>query len=286
MNMPPGGGGGSFIMMTYNTGANTANTNSGLSGTYFANGALTFPLSDSVGSVGFAVSLQGPTLGKDLNVTLNVDNSRLADNFANDGLVYLPMPDSVYSFSSNQGVVKAGTTFAPFQLTVFPNKIDGSQNYMLPVTATNDGGLKIADNYQTIYIHTIGNPLAGSYNWAFRRHDCSDSTTCALNTGSSWNFGDNGNATFAPINGTSFNVPIGYYVQPNVTVSFVNTNGVLSNFKAFFSQDVIDNTFTANGITVTVNPTIQVSSDYKRFEIHYVVFNGTNYRNCLDIYQK
>lgn len=281
MNLPPGGGGGPFIMMTYNTGENTANINSGLSPTYFSNSALSFPLTDSLDTANFAVTLQGPTLRKDVGVTLNIDNTRLTDNYANDSLIYLPLPDSTYSFESNSGVISAGETFAPFRLFVFPNKIDGSKNYMLPISATNDASLPMASNFATIYIHTIGNPLAGAYTWDFRRHACQDTTTCGLSasfTGET--------AIFAPVNGTTFLVPTGYYVQPNYTVTFINTNGVLSNFKAFFSQDVIDDVFTANGITFTINPSITVNSDYSAFTIHYQVFNGSAYRDCVDRYYK
>ncbi len=161
LNMPPGGGGGSFIVMSYETGPNTANINSGLSPTYFSNSALTFPLVDSADVAHFAVTIQGPTLNKDVNVTLAIDNSKLQDNYATDSLTYVAMPDSTFQFSSDHGVIPAGKTYAQFQFTVcIQIKIDGSQNFMLPITVTNDGGVPLSSNYSTIYVHTIGNPLA------------------------------------------------------------------------------------------------------------------------------
>ena len=91
---------------------------------------------------------------------------------------------------------------------------------------------------------------------------------------------------FSPVNPTSVKVPTGYYVQPNFLLSFKNTGGVLSDFKAVIAPDEIEGAYTLNGITVVTQPVVTVSSDLKKIVIKHVVFNGAAYRNNTDTYYK
>ncbi|MBS1680965.1 MAG: DUF1735 domain-containing protein [Bacteroidetes bacterium] len=278
--LPAGDGGGSFTLMTYNTQPNQSNYNSGLSATYFSNGALTFPLGDAADSVNFAVSLQGPTLGKDMTVTITIDNSRLQDNFANDELQYVAMPDSVYDIPEMTGVIKAGQMFVDFKLKVYPKKFDGQANYMLPITATNDANVPMAENYAVIYVHTIGNPLAGTYKWDFTR--CSDPACAGGPDGQSFT---GNSATFAPASGTKLMVPTGYYDHANYIITFVNNGGAtldLSNFKAVLDPASVNGAWAAAGIVVVKSPSITVNSTYTDFTLNYTTLT----RNCTDRYYK
>jgi len=245
INTPPGAA-SSFIMLTYNTGEGSANINSGLSPAYFSNQALSFPLTDAEDTSLFAVTIQGPGLHDDLHVTLGIDNSKLADNYAADSLVYEPMPDSTYSLNRT-GVVTAGTTYAQFQLIVYPSKIDGLRNFMLPIiVSSNDASLSSASNYGTLYIHTVGNPLIGigplTHEWLRWNND--------TGTGPP-DFDENLDpALFSPVNSNTASVASNTGVI--YLLSFSYNKGTYSNWNvAFDAQSVTD-----AGITITSGPTI------------------------------
>src|SRR5258706_2091494 len=176
MNTPPGGAGGAMIAMSYVDLKNTGTTlNSGLR--YFGNAALTYPAADLADTATFWVSLQGPTIGKNLSVTLNVDNNARSDYYSIDSIAYLTMPDSLYTFLGPEtAVINAGKTYAQFQVIFYPSKVDPTQNYILPVTATNDRNVPTSSNYCHIYFHAIGNPIAGSYTQEWIRWNNSTGT--------------------------------------------------------------------------------------------------------------
>jgi hypothetical protein len=284
MNTPPGAN-SPFLLMTYVDLAHTGTTiNSGLR--YFGNAALTYPATHVADTATFAVSLQGvASLSKDVNVALKVDTDALSDYYSTDSLVYLAMPDSLYKFISAAGVIEAGKSYAEFKVIFYPSRIDPTKNFMLPVTATNDADIPSSSNYSHVYFHVIGNPIAGAYSWDFYRYNCETGAAgCAINT----TFTGKG-TVFAPVSPTSIKVPTGYYVQPNYLISFKNTGGVLSNFKAVIAPDEMDAAFTANGISVVSGPTIQVDTSdpaHPKYTIKYIVFNGTAFRNLTDVFTK
>lgn len=282
--------------MTYNTGINSAATNSGLAPTSFAAGNLSFPLSDSSDAVGFAVTLQGPTLGKDLNVTIKfeTDSAKLQANYANDGLIYNALPDSTYTFSSNTGVIKKGTTYAAFKLIVYPNKLDGSKNYMLPISATtDDANVPFSTNYQTIYVHTIGNLLAGAYNWTYWRFNQTgssmpDTTVYPAST-------DLSPGLFAPDNseiveiGTGYGQTVGIHCRYQLTFTTAPTIAELTNFKVKINaKDVSDTTDPSS----LVSQGIALATDAKflkldplsgHYKMAFMVVNGSgNARYLVD----
>ncbi|MFZ1784626.1 MAG: DUF1735 domain-containing protein [Ferruginibacter sp.] len=92
---------------------------------------------------------------------------------------YLVLPASNYTFPSQTVVIKAGqTTSTPFQIEFNPSLIDGSKNWMIPVSIKSisgaaEGTVK-APGTGTAYFHFIGNPLAGTYNVTpAGRYNCS-----------------------------------------------------------------------------------------------------------------
>lgn len=280
MNTPPGAS-APFIMMTNNpSGGNTVN--SGLR--YFGGQALTYPASHLRDTAKFAVSIQGVN-NRDVNVTLTTPADALDDYFYKDSIKYEMMPDALWDFlGPTSAAIPAGKQFAEFAVIFYPSLFDPTKNYMLPVSATNDADLQTSANYGVNYYHVIGNPIAGAYRWDFIRINNQAGTGAPA--GGSFTDED---AVFAPESPIGINVPTGYYVQPNYLITFKNTAGVLSNFKAVIDPDEIDGAFTLNGITMISGPTITVNTTdpvHPIYTVKYVVFNGAAYRNCTDTYTK
>lgn len=271
---------GTVMTLQYIEGGSGSTINSGLN--YFSGGALTFPATDISDTAHYNINLAGDkVLGSDLTVTVGVDESKKLDYFATDSIEYEIMPDSLYKFVSTSATIKAGERIAAMQIVFYPSKIDPTKSYILPVTIKDAGGNTVSSNYGTIYFHVIGNPIAGMYNWDFYRYNNQDGSGAPA--GGTF-FGDV--IVFSPVNPNTIKVPTGYYVQPNYVITFDNNNGVLSNFKAQIAPDEIKAAFTDNGISVVAGPTITVAPDLSKFTINYVVYNGSAYRNCTDIYYK
>jgi hypothetical protein len=252
---------------------------------YFGASTLLFDASHTSDTAYFQVTLNGP-MPATADVTVNVvtDWTAINDNYANDSITYDKMPDSCYKILTPSLVIKAGTRTAYAKMVVYPNKISPTKSYMAPVSVTNTSNIVTSQNFGHIYFHTIGNPIAGNYTWDFYRVNALAGT---YPTGPYASGTFTGSAiAFLPVNTTTVSVPTGYYVQPNYLISFKNTAGVLSNFKAEINPAELNGAFTANGITIVSAPTITVSTDLKKFTINYAVFNGSAYRNCTDVYTK
>jgi hypothetical protein len=154
---------GTIIELMYPAGAGDAGVGTGLE--FFSGDAITFPSSDLSDTVTFYVNIAGTnTLSQSLGVTVTVDNSALEDNIANDGITYVAMPDSYYSIVKTSGSIAAGQRIDTFQIVIYPSKIDPTQNFGLPITVSTNPGETISGNFGIMYLHTIGNPLAGVYN--------------------------------------------------------------------------------------------------------------------------
>lgn len=273
---------GSFLQVEYVKDSGQTNINSGLQ--YFAGSTLLFPPADLTDTINFQVTYNGPTAApSDLTVTLAPDWTALNDNFNNDKITYEKMPDSLYKILTSSVTIKAGTRVAYAKMVVYPSKINPTKSYMAPVGPVATG-VTNSGNFGHIYFHTIGNPMAGAYTWDFYRYNSATNPTFPLG----YNGGSFFGATVAwlPINPTNIHVPTGYYVQPNFLITFTNTGGVLTNFKAVIDPGELPGAYTANGINITQQPVITVSSDYKKITINHVVFNGSAYRNNTDVYTK
>lgn len=280
MNIDPEKLTGNIMELQFIENGSGSTINSGMQ--YFSGGALTYPGTDDVDTAHYNVSLAGPsTLSQDLTVTVGVDATKISDNFTSDGIKYELMPDSLYHFVSTTATVKAGERIAHMQIVFYPSKIDVTKSYMLPVVIKDAAGQIISGNFATIYFHVIGNPIAGAYLWDFIRYNNQAGT--GTPSGASFT---NAPTVFSPVDPTSVKVPTGYYTTPNYLITFKNTGGVLSDFKAQIAPDEVKAAFTDNGITVVSGPAITVSPDQKTFTIKYVVYNGSAYRNLTDIFHK
>jgi len=222
-------------------------------------------------------------LNKAFTVTVAIDQTVIDETNATiekEADKFTLLPDSVFSIPSFTVTVPADTTEAPFVITFIQHRLDKGKNYMLPLKIQDLSGTIVGSTTRTAKLTWIGNPLAGSWSWDYIRYNNQDGS------GSPSTYTPGGSAIFSPVDGTSFKVPTGYYVQPNYLVTFTNNGGVLSDFKAVIAPDEIQAAFTDNGITVVQAPKITVNADYTKFTINYVVFNGSAYRNITDIFYK
>ncbi len=141
----------------------------------FGKQALLFPASHVSDTAYFRANYAATNVApKDIVVTLAVDVAALAAYNATVPVSaqYVKFPDSIYRFTQTQVTVKAGQSYSDVvKLTVFPNKVDPSKNYMLPITITDAQGVTISGNFGTIYYHFIGNCLAGTYNVVGTRYN-------------------------------------------------------------------------------------------------------------------
>ncbi len=159
---------------------------------YFKQATLPAFNSSAPYQVTFDVNIASPyPPNKDVNVTLGVDDSKRTAYNALGGVQFDAAPDSIYSFPVKTAVIKAGTRLATFTITFFPDKIDPSHSYLVPIAITDASGIQVSGNLGTIYIHNLGNPLAGPYTV----------------TGTRYNY--NGNVTW---DGNPASVPVAGYV--------------------------------------------------------------------------
>lgn len=217
---------------------------------------------------------------KTITTTLAIDDAaRTAYNAANT-IQFNALPDSCYSFATKTATIKPGYNLDTLYLTVDPNKVDPSQNYMLAITLKDASGIPISGNFATAYFHMIGNPLAGNYTWNFTRWNNQGGT----GTPSGLSFTGQ-TQTLLPVDPLTVSAITGYYTQPRYVLSFQNNGGTLSNFAVSFNASDINNLFTPNGISVTDGPYIDIADPVaKHFKFHYVVFTGASYRYLIDEY--
>jgi Domain of unknown function (DUF1735) len=217
-------------------------------------------------------------LSKDINITLAVDDAIRTQYNGTGGVQYEQLPDSTYTFAEKTGVIKAGSRLDTLYVTVFPEKVDPTINYMLPVKIADASGTTISGNFGIAYLHMIGNPLAGPFQWAWTRFNASD-TTGAPN-GASFTFADGVTATFLPDNPTTIEVQSGYGDQNGLNIryvlSFTNTGGVLSDFHVKINPSDVTNSITgAIGALSFTDATILTADGVnKHFRFTYAVVNS------------
>jgi len=154
---------GSILQLQYIDVANYGTTiNSGLQ--YFSSTALTFPASHVADTVNFTVNAVGADpVGSDVTITIGADSKAIQDNYKNDSITYVAMPDSTYKIINKTATIKAGQRVANFAIVFYTNKFDPTKSFNLPITVTDPQGYAVSSNYGYIYFHRIGNPLSGNY---------------------------------------------------------------------------------------------------------------------------
>lgn len=134
---------------------------------------LAFPPTSTSEILDLNLELVAPSVSdKEITVTIEVDPAAVAAYNATqtDPLKqYLVLPSNAYTFPSTTVKIPAHQTVSEtFQIEFNPSVIDGSKNWMIPITITSitgapEGTVK-APGTGTAYFHFIGNPLAGQYN--------------------------------------------------------------------------------------------------------------------------
>lgn len=134
----------------------------------FTSSALNLPTEET--TLSFVVNIASVyPLGKDIDVTLAVDEDARKAYNAQGGAQYESMPADAYNFPTTKATIKAGTRQATFSITFYASKIDPSKNFMLAISIKDASGETISGNFGTLYYHAIGNPLAGTYDNVGRR---------------------------------------------------------------------------------------------------------------------
>lgn len=214
----------------------------------------------------------GKVFDKDVTITLAYDDAaRTAYNaVTSNDVKYEALPDSGYSFPVKTGLIKAGRYLDTINVTFYPDKIDPSKNYMAAITLKDAQGVSISGNFRTVYFHTIGNPLAGNYNWDFYRWN--NATGMGALSGASFK----GHiTTFLPDDPTTIEVVSGY-VGLHYVLAFDNNAGAISNFSLSFNADDVKNILDLNSIKVVNGPTILLADPVTgHYKFQYQVLNAT-----------
>lgn len=205
-----------------------------------------------------------------------------ADNLAKDPSfkTFELMPDSTFSINVLSDVIKKGEVYAgndSFNIVFYPQKINTTINYILPVTVTSSK-YPTAPGTGTILYYLIGNPISGGYTWDFSRWNATDST------GPKHSLSFTGEtAILVPVDATTVKVASGYFTQPRYVITFTDNGGVLSDFEVKFDADDLQY-MKDNGVEVANGPNILIADPVaKRFRFQYLTNNG---RYIIDDYYK
>lgn len=213
---------------------------------------------------------------QDITATVEVDPAAVAAYNATQTSPlkqYLVLPANAYTFPKQTVTIKANQTISSsFQIEFNPSLIDGSKNYMIPVTITSISGATAgtvkAPGTGTAYFHFIGNPLAGTYN---------------LTTGGRYN-GPAGDQNWAPQAGWAYpaalTIPAGFTLAAIPSTKFIApvtptiTTVYIANLGAGTDRDYfleVDPSVTAiTNINVTLTPSFDAGvSNVRWFQKTY-----------------
>lgn len=234
---------GTIIEMIYPAGAQDNGVGTGLE--FFTGELLPFYPTDIADTVTYYVNIAGTnTLGKPLTVNVAVDDSSLQDNYANDNITYLPLPDSCYQLLTATGTIPAGKRLDTFQVVYFPSKIDLTQSYGAPI-ALAVSGYTVSGNFGKLYLHTVGNPIGGTYNQSFTKYYDS------AGTGTPYTIPASPVGVFNPLDNADIEVASLDSSGISYILSFTNTNGVASGFSVSLDPNTIP-----KGTIITSGPNI------------------------------
>jgi hypothetical protein len=264
---------GTVIEMMYPGGAQDNGVGTGME--FFGGDQITFDFQDAADTIWYYGNIAGPnTLSKPLTTNIAIDDSALQDNFANDGLTYLPLPDSCFKLVQTSNTVPSGKRIDTFAIVIYPNKIDLTQNYGLPIQLSAPG-YTVASNFSIMYLHTLGAPIGGIYDQSTLIYSDSAGTQNPTTT-------DLGPTVFVPLDNSDIEVTSGDSTGISYVISFTNTNGVAT---APFTVSVDGNTVGGH-ISVVGGPTITVAPGNKTFTVNMAVsYASDSYvRNITDTY--
>lgn len=226
---------------------------------------LAYPPTSTSETIPMTLELVGPSVSnQNITVTVEVDVAAVATYNATqtDPLKkYLVLPTNAYTFPSQTVTILAGQTVSsPFNIVFNPSVIDGSKNWMIPVTIKTisgaPNGTAKAPGTGTAYFHFIGNPLAGTYNLtAGARYNCTVPGDQGWAPQVGWAYPAAlvipGNYATAAIPATKFIAP----VSPTKTTVYVANLGAGTDRDYTFEVDPAVTTIT--NINVTLTPSFE-----------------------------
>ena len=176
----------------------------------FSSQALVYPATDPADTTIFRINYASTNVAPvNENVQLEIDTADVAAyNTANGltgNLAYVVMPDSLYAYTATSATVAAGQSYSPsIPFVVFPAKVsDPTISYMLPIKIkSGPAGAFISGDFNEIYYHIIGNPIAGTYEQFWSRWNAADSVSVDPYAYQE----DVGPVTFAPSSPTEISV--------------------------------------------------------------------------------
>ena len=121
---------------------------------------------DSSGSATDSVQLEldGPLIGKDINVTVGIDTTNFNKFNNSNNNSYLLLPSNSYTIPNNTAVIKASTRNGVVIIKFNTKQIDFSKNYVLPIIITDASGYTVSGNFgSTMYSIIEGNQYMGLY---------------------------------------------------------------------------------------------------------------------------
>ena len=107
----------------------------------------------------------GTLIGKDINVTVGVDNTDFATFNNNNGSAFQVLPAADFSISSPTVTLKANQRSVSLYIKFNTKLIDFTQNNILPISITSvSGGIGTSGNYGTIMYEIVpANQYVGLY---------------------------------------------------------------------------------------------------------------------------
>lgn len=87
---------------------------------------------------------------KDIKVTFTRNDSLIASYNQAFRRNYVPLPDSDYTITQAQLTIPAGVMQAALPVTIYPQKFDGTSNYIIAFTITDADGFAISATTKNI----------------------------------------------------------------------------------------------------------------------------------------
>jgi len=228
-----------------------------------------------------------------ITFTLGVDNSKIAPYNASAGTNFQAASPTMFKILTPTVTIPASERSAKVTVEVYQNKFDPATSYIIPITILSADGASLSSNLSTKYVNIIGNPLAGSYTYFYRRFQSADTSGTPLAFTPK-------TVTVAPVTATTVLLPQDYlqtFVPPSggINLSFTNPGGVFSNLSVAFDAAALKELAPA-GFTVASPPVLiafsimgTAANGYAgtTFRVYYSVVNSTGgTRSFVDSYVK
>lgn len=119
----------------------------------FPAGGVSFPMADATGEIKLYARISSDKLlSKNITVKFLKDENLLNEYNTMWGMSYQMLPDDAWQTNGLTLTIQGGQREAFLPVTIFPNKIDPAQTYLLAFTIAEAEGQTIASNFKSIVI--------------------------------------------------------------------------------------------------------------------------------------